>query len=165
MTILYTVLSCSPSAATSHSPLTARGNSPCPRLAFPLTLKERKHNAPLPSFHLLTPPVSQPTPATVAFALGPTLLPTSVVRKKSRMALVHRSSANRSRIAWLSFPFPVSFRTSAHRTFYCHFHFLQCLNKCSLVCVRYWHHPQAALSAFLVHSRYCPVRQCPVRSW
>ena len=118
---------------------------------------------PLPYSHLPTPPVSQPTP--VAFALGPTLLPTSVVRRKSKMAPVHRSSANRSRIAWQSFPFPVSFRTSAHRTFCCRFHLLQCLNNCSLVCVRYWHHPQAALSAFFVHSRYCPVRQCPVRSW
>jgi len=165
MTILYTVLSSSPSAATSHSPPTARGDSPCPPPGLPTETEERKHNAPLPYFHLLTPPVSQPTPATVAFALGPTLLPTSVVRKKSRMALVHRSSANRSRIAWLSFPFPVSFCTSAHRTFCCRFHFLQCLNKCSLVCVRYWHHPQAALYAFFVHSRYCPVRQCPVRSW
>jgi len=165
MKILYTVLSCSLSAATSHSPPMARGNSPCPPLAFPLQLKGRKHNAPLPYFHLLSAPVSQPTPAIVAFTLGPTLLSTSVVRKKFRMALVYRSSAYRSRITSLSFPFPVAFHTSVHRTFCCHFHFLQCLNKCSLVCVWYWHHPQAVLSAFLVHSRYCPVRQYPARSW
>jgi len=41
MAILYTVLSCSPSTATSHSPPVARGNSPCPRLACPKK-KERK---------------------------------------------------------------------------------------------------------------------------
>jgi len=48
-------------------------------------------------------------------ALGPTLLPTFVVRKKPRIGLVHRSSADRSRIVKRSFPLPVSFRTSAHR--------------------------------------------------
>jgi len=37
--------------------------------------------------------------------------------------------------------------------------------KCSRVCVLYWHHPHSAVSAFFVHFRYCPVRQCPVLSW
>jgi len=35
MTILYTVLSCSPSAAPSSSPPAGRGDSPCPRPACP----------------------------------------------------------------------------------------------------------------------------------
>jgi len=45
MAILYTVLSCSPSTATSHSPPVARGNSPCPRLACPKK-KERGQKRP-----------------------------------------------------------------------------------------------------------------------
>ena len=45
MAILYTVLSHSPSASTSHSPPVARGDSPCPRLACPQSVvlkRERK---------------------------------------------------------------------------------------------------------------------------
>ena len=99
--------------------------------------------------------------ASVAPALGPTLLPTFVVRKKSRIASAHRSSANRSRIVKRPLPLPVSFCTSANRIFCCGFHCLQCLSRCSRVCVLYWHHPHFALSAFFVHSKYWPVRQCP----
>jgi len=95
----------------------------------------------------------------------PALLPTFVVRRKTRTALVHRSSAIRSRTVKRSLPLPVAFRTSAHSVFCCIFHFLQCLSRCSRVCVLYRHHPQAAVSEFFVHSRYCPVRQCPVLSW
>jgi len=90
-------------------------------------------------------------------AFGPTLLPTFVVRKKSRIVLVHHSSANRSRTVKRSFRPPVSLCTSPHRIFCCGFHSLQCLNRCSLVCVLYWHHPHSALSAFFVLFRYCPV--------
>ena len=96
---------------------------------------------------------------------GPTLAPTLVVRKKSKIDRVNRSSANRSRTVNRLFPFPVSFRTSAHRIFCCVFHLGQCFSKCSLVWFLYWHHPHVAVSAFFVHFRYCPVRQCPERNW
>jgi hypothetical protein len=36
------------------------------------------------------------------------------------------------------------------------------LKRCSLVCPLHGHHPHFALVRFLVHLRYCPVRQCPV---
>jgi len=85
-------------------------------------------------------PSSSPSPvspmsssvARDAPALRPTLLPTFMVRKKSRIAPVHCSSANRSRIVIRSFPLPVSLRTSAHRISCCGFHSLQCLNRCLL---------------------------------
>jgi len=63
------------------------------------------------------------------------LLPTFVLRKKSRITLVHSPFANRSRIVNRSFPLPVSFRSSAHQIFCCGFDSLQSLNQVPLVCV------------------------------
>jgi len=42
--MLCTILSRSPSATTSHSPLAAYGNSPCPCLAFPRSKKSTQGN-------------------------------------------------------------------------------------------------------------------------
>jgi len=83
--------------------------------------------------HSAPPASSSVSPGFGGTTRGPTLFPTFVVLKKSRIALVHRSSANRPRIVKRSLPLPVSFRTSAHRIFCCGFHALQCLNRCSLV--------------------------------
>jgi len=80
---------------------------------------------------------SSSSPGFGGTARGPTLLPTFVMSKNSRIALVHRSSASRSRTVNRFLPLPVSFRTSAHRIFCCGFHCLQCLSRCSRVCVLY----------------------------
>jgi len=115
---------------TKRAPVHARLPASCPQSASP---------APFSA-------ASSSSPGFGGTARHPTLLPTFVVRKKSRIALVRRSSANRSRIVKRSFPLPVSFRTSAHRIFCCGFHSLQCLNRCSLVCVLYRHHPHPTLA-------------------
>ena len=75
-----------------------------------------------------------------------------------------RPRITRSRVLNLFFPLPDSFRTSAHRIFCCSFHLPHFLNRCSLVCVLYQHHPHSAVSEFFVHLKYCPVQQCPVLS-
>jgi hypothetical protein len=162
MVRLYTVQSCSPSAPTSVSPQAARGNSPCPHLAYPTykkeKRKERNHSCILPD------PLPLSAPARSS-SLGPVLRPTSVVRRKSRIGRVHRSSANRSRILKRFFPLPVALRTSAHRIFCCGFHRGQFLNRCSRVCTLQEHHPHPAVEQLFDHMRYCPVRQWPVFSW
>jgi hypothetical protein len=55
-----------------------------------------------------------------------TRLPTSVVARKSSTALLHLSSASRSRTFQRLFPFPVSFLTSAQSVFCCPLHIQQC---------------------------------------
>ena len=77
---------------------------------------------------------------------------------------MHRSPANISLIVNRFFPLPVFFHISAHIIFCCILHLSQFLNRCSLVCVLYRHHPHSAVSEFFVHFRYCLVRQCPVLS-
>ena len=135
-----------------------------------MTTKRAQVHARLPAScpHSASPaPLSAASSSSPGFggtARGPTLLPTFVVRRKPRTALVHRSSASRSRTVKRILPLPVSFRTPAHRVFCCGSHCLPCLSRCSRVCVLYWHHPHSASSAFFVHSRYWPVRQChPLR--
>ena len=104
---------------TNRAPVRAPLPASCPHSASPALLTS----------------ASSTSPGFGGTARGPTLLPTFVVHKKSRIALVHRSSANRSRVVKRSLPLPVSFRTSAHRVFCCGFHSFKCLNRCSLVCV------------------------------
>jgi len=177
--LLCTVLSCSPSAATSSSPPAARGNSPCPRPACPERKKERKkerlskkerpeEGKPTKTENNKTKEIHARPPASAPSALLSILIRLRwyfVVLRKSTTALVHRSSASRSRTVKRSLPLPVAFRASAHSVFCCDFRLLQCLSRCSRVCVLYWHHPHATVSEFFVHSRCCPVRQCPVLSW
>jgi len=62
-----------------------------------------------------------------------TRLPTPVVERNSSTARPHLSSARRSRIFHRSFPFQVSFRTSAHRVFCWAFHSGHALKRCSRV--------------------------------
>jgi len=69
-----------------------------------------------------------------------TSLPTSVVDRKSSTALLHLSSASRSRTFRRLFHRPVSFLTSAHKVFCCSFHAGHTLRQCSRVCVRYRYH-------------------------
>jgi len=92
-------------------------------------------------------------------------LPISVVDRKSSTALLHLSSARRSRIGNQLLPLPVSFHTTFHSTFCCSFHCPQFLKTCSLVCSLHLHHQHCADVRFSVHSKYCPVRQCPVLIW
>ena len=92
-------------------------------------------------------------------------LPTSVVDRKSSTALLHLSLARRSRIGNRLLPRPVSFHTSLHSTFCYSFHCPQFLKTCSLVCSLHLHHQHCAEVRFSVHSKYCPVRQCPVLIW
>ena len=63
---------------------------------------------------------------------------------------MHRSSANISLIANRFFPLPVFFRISPHIIFCCGLHLSQFLNRCSLVCVLYRHHPHSAVFENLV---------------
>ena len=64
---------------------------------------------------------------------------------------MHRSPANISLIVNRFFPLPVFFRISAHIIFCCILHLSQFLNRCSLVCVLYRHHPHSAVSEFFIH--------------
>jgi hypothetical protein len=172
MARLYTVQSCSPSAPTSVSPQAARGNSPCPRLAcLQIKDKGKRRKRKFSALHHdcirfpLPPAVkSYPTPPGSS-TFGPVRLPTSVVRRKSRIGRVHRSSANRSRIVKRFLPLPVARRTSAHSVFCCHFHRGQFLKRCSRVCALQGHHPHSAVARLFDHTRYCPVRQCPTFNW
>jgi hypothetical protein len=71
---------------------------------------------------------------------GPgTSLPMSVVDRKSSTALLHLSSASRSRTFQRLFHLPVSFLTSAHYIFCCSVHAGHTLKQCSRVCIRYRH--------------------------
>jgi len=98
---------------------------------------------PLPAPRPFPPP---PAPCSAASSSSPglgrpvrgtTLLRTFVGRRKYRIALVHRSSANRSRtVNWL-LPLLGSFRSPAHGIFCCSFHCLQRLSRCSRVPVLY----------------------------
>jgi hypothetical protein len=69
-----------------------------------------------------------------------TSLPTSVVDRKSSTALLHLSSASRSRIFQRLFPLPVSFPACAHKVFCCSFHAGHALRQCSRVRVLYGYH-------------------------
>ena len=66
-----------------------------------------------------------------------TSLSTSAVERKSSTGFLHLVSARRSRIVSRPFPLPVSFRTSAHRTFRWAFNSGHTLKKCSRVCALY----------------------------
>ena len=106
MTILCSPFPCSPSTATSHDPPVARGNSPCPvpRKRGKERRKEKKRTVP-PAFVSYSPSSSSSTfVGSGGSPRGPALAPTSVVRKKSRIGLVYRSSANRSRMLSRFFP-------------------------------------------------------------
>jgi hypothetical protein len=63
-----------------------------------------------------------------------------VVDRKSSTALLHLSSASRSRTFQRLFHLPASFLTSAHKVFCCSFHVGHTLRQCSRVYVRYGHH-------------------------
>jgi len=89
-------------------------------------------------------------------------LPTSVVDRKSSTALLHLSSARRSRIGNRLLPLPVYFHSSFHSTFCRSFHCPQFLKTCSLVGSLQLHHQHCTEVRFSVHSKYCPVRQYPV---
>jgi hypothetical protein len=109
-------------------------------------------------------PSSRSAPSSPAPS-GPILRPTSVVRRKSKLGRVHRSSANKSRILKRPFPLPVSHRSSANRIFCCGFPCGHFVNRCSRGCILHGHHPHFAVARFFDHWRYCPVRQSPVFSW
>src|SRR5258706_4304720 len=70
-----------------------------------------------------------------------TLRPTWVAARKSRIAWVHRVSANRSRLLNRLFHLPVSFFTVSHNVLCCSFHSGQYLKRCSRVWTAYRHHP------------------------
>jgi hypothetical protein len=67
-----------------------------------------------------------------------TRLPTSIVERKSSTALLHLSSASRSRTFQRLFHLPVSFPAS-HKVFRCTFHAGHTLKQCSRVCVLHGH--------------------------
>ena len=87
--------------------------------------------APCSSSHSRTS--SSDTSLTVSPHSAGTLLPTSVGVRKSSTTRPHLSSARRPRIFHRSFPFPVSFRTSAHRIFCWAFYSGHTLKRCSRV--------------------------------
>jgi len=68
-------------------------------------------------------------------------LPTSVVERKSSTALLHLSSASRSRTFQRLFHLPISFLTSTHRSFCWPLQAAHTLKRWSLVSVVHGHHP------------------------
>jgi hypothetical protein len=92
-------------------------------------------------------------------AWASTRLPTSVVARKSNIALLHLSSASRSQTFQRFFPFPVSFRTSAQCVLCCPLHSVHSLKRWSRVCIPLAYHQHSGVGRLFVLCRYCPVRQ------
>jgi len=79
-------------------------------------------------------------PASSSSSTGGTSLPTSVAVRKSSTAFPHLLSPSRSQIFQRPLHLPVSFCTSAQRTFCCTFHSGHALKRWSLVCEGHLHH-------------------------
>jgi len=77
----------------------------------------------LPPFSAGSPPSVASSPGSGGNACNPTLLPTPVVPRKSRIDWVQRSVSNPKRL----FPLPVALLTSAQRVFFYIFHSVFCI--------------------------------------
>jgi hypothetical protein len=168
MAILCTVHSRHPSAPTSISLTGGAWKLPLPPpgLSQRQRKKGKQEETTLPySLRALwpSPPPSacstrpEDSLSTSSSASSGMRLPISGVDRKYKIDLLHRSSANRSRILKRSLLLPVSLRTSAHRIFCCGRHRKHRLKRCSRVCVLCPHHPHFALGCLLVHFRYWPI--------
>ena len=93
------------------------------------------------------------TSLTASSSSAGTRLPTSVEERKSSTARLHLPSARRSRIFHRSFHLPVSFFTSAHRTFGSGFHSGYSLKRCSRVWCGYRHHQHCGVARLFVQLR------------
>ena len=89
-----------------------------------------------------------------------TILPTSVVVRKSSTAWLHLGSAKSSWAFHRDLRPPVSSHTF-HSTFCCFLHLWHPFKRCSLVCLGCGHHQHWAVGLDLVQCRYSPVRACP----